>query len=193
MAESGKKSSLYEQTLHSRGIFSNVWLRTQYHKSWCEVFMWESSCTPMLSQRFHRSELSGLQPYQILQKKKTSTLAAKFCHINGLYLGGMDPELLVCVLLSVFGEKMLVFYLFGQQNISLKQSVIAMQAIWVPSSIISIDYTVYQVEQLSSCVNVNENSLWNFIFLALQSSARVSEQAVTRHYVYNDCWEDKSS
>ena len=63
------------------------------------------------------------------KKQKKSTLAAKFCHINGLYLGGMDPELLVCVLLSVFGEKMLVFYLFGQQNISLKQSVIAMQAI----------------------------------------------------------------
>ena len=39
------------------------------------------------------------------KKQKKSTLAAKFCHINGLYLGGMDPEQLVCVLLSVFGEK----------------------------------------------------------------------------------------
>ena len=88
-------------------------LRIKYAESQYEVFMSESLFVPKLPQNIPRSLFSVLLLAEVLQKQHRLIFQS---HI------GMDSDLLTYVLLSVLSKEYSHF-LFGQQNILLKNSV----------------------------------------------------------------------
>ena len=113
------------------GVFESLWNCFSIRKC-SKSFSFKSLCKvlvgiPKFSQIFIGPTFLPFYPL------KFSKIQRK-CHNFGLYPVGMDSDLLIYVLLSVFWGG-IVCFLFGQQNILLKNSIMGevmeMEAIWV--------------------------------------------------------------
>ena len=111
--ECGDNSSLYEKPLYSKSNLLTVNLRKQYHKSSWHLHVKFSGQNNYLFlsclKKFHRSKLSVC--YLLNFCKYQGQFAILLGNMMFKYLVEMDSDQLVCVLLSVLGEKIPVFYL----------------------------------------------------------------------------------